>query len=76
MMLAKNGEHIIITGRNIRSIHRLRNKKLAELQRKVSRFIKGITVRNGMCCENVKYNSKMRFIKPQNNLLIDALKVK
>lgn len=32
-----NGENIIITGRKIRSIHQLRNKKLAEIQRKMSK---------------------------------------
>ncbi|MCG7337660.1 transposase, partial [Sporosarcina sp. ACRSM] len=39
--VVENGENIIITGRKIRSIHRLRNKKLAELQRKMSKCIKG-----------------------------------
>ncbi|MBW8348019.1 transposase [Bacillus sp. IITD106] len=39
--VAENGENIIITGRKMRSIHRLRNKKLAELQRKMSRCKKG-----------------------------------
>lgn len=34
--VAENGENLIITGRKLRSIHRLRNKKLAELQRKMS----------------------------------------
>jgi putative transposase len=39
--VAENGENIIITGRKLRSIHRLRNKKLAELQRKMSQCTKG-----------------------------------
>ena len=39
--VAENGENIIITGRKMRSIHRLRNKKLAELQRKMSKCTKG-----------------------------------
>ena len=34
--VAENGENIILTGRKVRSIHQLRNKKLAELQRKLS----------------------------------------
>jgi len=37
----ENGESLIITGRKIRSIHRLRNKKLAELQKLMSRCKKG-----------------------------------
>ncbi len=36
-----NGNSIIITGRKIRSIHRLRNKKIAELQRLISKCKKG-----------------------------------
>jgi len=34
---ANNGEAIIITGRKLRSINRLRNKKVAEIQRKQSK---------------------------------------
>ncbi|AHM57780.1 transposase, IS605 OrfB family (plasmid) [Peptoclostridium acidaminophilum DSM 3953] len=37
----ENGESLIVTGRKLRSIHRLRNKKLAELQRLMSRCKKG-----------------------------------
>jgi putative transposase len=37
----ENGEAIILTGRKIRSIHRLRNKKLAEIQRLQSKCKKG-----------------------------------
>ncbi|WP_313432357.1 transposase [Siminovitchia terrae] len=39
--VAENGENLIITGRHLRSIHRLRNKKLSELQRKMSKCTKG-----------------------------------
>ena len=39
--VAENGENVIITGRKVRSMHRLRNKKLAELQRKMSHCKKG-----------------------------------
>lgn len=39
--VCENGNSIIITGRKLRSIHRLRNKKLAELQRLMSRCKKG-----------------------------------
>ena len=42
LMLAKNGEHVIITERKIGLIYRLYNKKLAELQRKMSQCTKGI----------------------------------
>lgn len=39
--VSENGESIIITGRHMRSIHRLRNKKLRELQKRMSRCQKG-----------------------------------
>ncbi|CAM3893338.1 transposase [Geobacillus stearothermophilus] len=39
--ICENGESLIITGRKIRSIHRLRNKKLKELQKLMSRCKKG-----------------------------------
>ncbi|EPR29241.1 MULTISPECIES: RNA-guided endonuclease TnpB family protein [Geobacillus] len=39
--VSENGSSIIITGRKMRSIHRLRNKKLAELQKLMSRCKKG-----------------------------------
>lgn len=39
--VSENGSSIIITGRKIRSIHRLRNKKIAELQKKMSKCKKG-----------------------------------
>ncbi|GIN93048.1 transposase [Siminovitchia terrae] len=39
--VAENGENLIITGRHLRSIHRLRNKKLSDLQRKMSKCTKG-----------------------------------
>lgn len=39
--VAENGENLIITGRKLRSIHRLRNKKLGELQKKMSKCKKG-----------------------------------
>ena len=38
---AESGESVIITGRKVRSIHRLRNKKLAEIQRLQSKCKKG-----------------------------------
>ncbi len=39
--VCENSQGIIITGRKLRSIKRLRNKKLAELQRKMSKCKKG-----------------------------------
>jgi putative transposase len=33
----ENGQALLITGRKIRSLHRLRNKKLAEIQRRQSK---------------------------------------
>lgn len=38
---AQSGESVIITGRKMRSINRFRNKKIAELQKKMSKCIKG-----------------------------------
>jgi putative transposase len=37
----ENGQALLITGRKIRSLHRLRNKKLAEIQRRQSKCQKG-----------------------------------
>jgi putative transposase len=37
----ENGESLMVTGRKIRSIHRLRNKKVAEIQRLQSKCKKG-----------------------------------
>ena len=37
----EDGESLIVTGRKVRSIHRLRNKKLAEIQRLQSKCKKG-----------------------------------
>jgi putative transposase len=38
---AADGESLIITGRQVRAVHRLRNKKLAEIQRLQSKCMKG-----------------------------------
>jgi putative transposase len=37
----ENGQALLITGRKIRSLHRLRNKKLAEIERRPSKCQKG-----------------------------------
>ena len=80
--VAENGENIIITGRKIRSIHRLRNKKLAELQRKMSQCTKGSKqwkrynrAKRYMLSKSDD-NSKTPFTKQRNNLSIGALKTK
>lgn len=39
--IAENGEGVILSGRKLRSIHRFRNQKLKELQRKMSKCKKG-----------------------------------
>src|SRR5699024_9543262 len=39
--VAEIGENLIITGRKLRSIHRVRNKKLSKLQKKMSNCKKG-----------------------------------
>jgi len=51
----ENGESIVISGRKLRSIHRLRNKKLGELQRKMSKCKKGSR-------QWKKYNKVKQFI--------------
>lgn len=51
----ENGEALIVTGRKIRSIQRLRNKKIAELQKLMSRCKKGSR-------QWRKYNKAKRFI--------------
>ena len=60
--VSENGSSIIITGRKMRSIHRLRNKKLAELQKLMSRCKnvldngKNITVQSNIFYQKVKRN--------------------
>ncbi len=53
--VAENGENIILTGRKLRSIHRLRNKRLAELQRKMSKCTKGSK-------QWIKYNRAKKYV--------------
>jgi putative transposase len=53
--VSENNEGIIITGRKLRSIKRLRNKKLAELRRKMSKCKKGSR-------QWRKYNRAKRYI--------------
>ncbi|GIN71560.1 transposase [Bacillus sp. J14TS2] len=65
--VAENGENVLIIGRKIRSIHRLRNKKLAELQRKMSKCTKGSR-------QWKKYNRAKRYVLSKSNRqLQDAL---
>lgn len=65
--VAENGENIIITGRKVRSIHRLRNKKLAELQRKMSHCTKGSN-------QWKRYNQAKRYVLSKSERqLQDAL---
>ncbi|MBS4207319.1 RNA-guided endonuclease TnpB family protein [Bacillus sp. FJAT-50079] len=65
--VAENGENIIITGQKVRSIHRLRNKKLADLQRKMSRCKKGSR-------QWRKYQrAKVYILSKSNNQLTDAI---
>ena len=63
----KNESSLIITGRKIRSIHRLRNKKIAELQRLISKCKKGSK-------QYKKYNKAKRYILSKSEAQIkDAL---
>ena len=63
----ENGDSLVITGRYIRSIHRLRNKKLKELQILMSRCKKGSR-------QWRKYNRAKKFVLSKSNAqLEDAL---
>lgn len=63
----EKGNVIIITGRKIRSIHRLRNKKLKELQKKMARCKKGSR-------QWKKYNRAKQYVLSKSaNQLQDAL---
>jgi putative transposase len=71
----ENGQALLITGRKIRSLHRLRNKKLAEILRRQSKCVKKdradgkrMSGRNDTCCRNQKYSCGMRSIKRPNSL--------
>ncbi|WP_343834688.1 transposase [Bacillus horti] len=65
--VASNGESVIITGRKMRSIHQLRNKKLAELGRKMSKCQK-------YSKQWKKYNRAKQYILSKSaNQLKDAL---
>ena len=73
----ENGQALLITGRKIRSLHRLRNKKLAEILRRQSKCVKKdradgkrMSGRNDTCCRNQKYSCGMRSIKRPNSLSI------
>ena len=63
----ENGDSLVITGRYMRSIHRLRNKKLKELQILMSRCKKGSR-------QWRKYNRAKKFVLSKSNAqLEDAL---
>lgn len=65
--VSENNEGIIITGRKLRSIKRLRNKKLAELQRKMNKCKKGSR-------QWGKYNRAKQYILSKTKVqLTDAL---
>jgi putative transposase len=65
--VSENHEGILITGRKLRSIKRLRNRKLAELQRKMKKWKKGSR-------QWKKYNKAKRYILSKTNIqLRDAL---
>lgn len=72
--LKEQGEAILMTGRKVRSLHRLRNKKIAKL-RDISRNARGnhdsgsdIKKQNAISCPNQPGNYKMHYIKPPNSL--------
>lgn len=65
----ENGHASIITGRKLRSLHRLRNKKLADIQRLQSKCKKGhingksTNAPNSIFCPSPKNNYRMLCIK-------------
>jgi putative transposase len=65
--ITENGDSVIVTGRYMRSIHRLRNKKLKELQELMSRCKKGSN-------QWKKYNRAKRYVLSKSEVqLKDAL---
>ena len=65
--ITENGDSLVITGRHMRSIHRLRNKKLKELQERMSCCIKGSRKWR-------KYNRAKRYVLSKSEAqLQDAL---
>jgi putative transposase len=65
--VSENNEGILITGRKLRSMKRFRNKKLAELQRKMKKCKKG-------SCQWKKYNKAKRYLLSKTKTqLRDAL---
>jgi putative transposase len=62
--VTENGDSLVITGRHMRSIHRLRNKKLKELQELISRCQKGSK-------QWKKYNRAKRFVLSKSNAQLE-----
>ena len=60
----ENGDSLVITGRYMRSIHRLRNKKLKELQELMSRCKKGSR-------QWRKYNRAKKFVLSKSNAQLE-----
>ena len=60
----ENGDSLVITGRYMRSIHRLRNKKLKELQDLMSRCKKGSR-------QWRKYNRAKKFVLSKSNAQLE-----
>ena len=60
----ENGDSVVITGRYMRSIHRLRNKKLKELQELMSRCKKGSR-------QWRKYNRAKKFVLSKSNAQLE-----
>ena len=62
--VTENGDSLIITGRHIRSIHQLRNKKIKELQELMSRCKKGSK-------QWKKYNRAKRYVLFKSNAQLE-----
>ena len=62
--VTENGDSLIITGRHIRSIHQLRNKKIKELQELMSRCKKGSK-------QWKKYNRAKRYVLSKSNAQLE-----
>lgn len=59
LTLSNGKHHIILTGRGLRSLHRMRNKGLSKLQKKISKKKKGSNARYKLILRKRKFLEKM-----------------
>lgn len=59
LTLSDGKNHTLLTGRELRSLHRMRNKGLAKLQRKISKKKKGSNARYKLILRKRKFLERM-----------------